>query len=100
MSPSFWQYHPNIEKNVTNNSHFAFVYLLGKLAYSLYGHKNPLYMNVWNVTAFSEQFPARFHRPRIEAQLDVREGIPRYCWALPPFSNLKRWLFCVLVPTC
>ena len=34
------------EINVTNSRHFAFVYLLGKLDYSLYGqqNKNPLYM--------------------------------------------------------
>ena len=33
---SIWQYHHNIKINITNNSHFAFVYLLGKLDYSLY----------------------------------------------------------------
>ena len=40
LSPPFWQYHRNIEINVTNNHHFAFVYLLGKLDYSLYGQRN------------------------------------------------------------
>ena len=29
ISPPFWQYHRNIEINVTNNCHFAFVCLLG-----------------------------------------------------------------------
>ena len=29
-----------IKINVTNNRHFAFVYLLGKLDYSLYGQQN------------------------------------------------------------
>ena len=48
MSPSFWQYHCNIEINITDNRHFAFVYLLGKLDYSLYGqqNKNRLYINL------------------------------------------------------
>ena len=40
MSPSFWQYHRNIETNATKNHHFAFVYLLGKLDYSLYSQRN------------------------------------------------------------
>ena len=40
MPSSFWQYHRNIEINVTNNRHFALVYLLGKLDYSLYGQRN------------------------------------------------------------
>ena len=40
MSPPFWQYHRNIEINVTSNRHFAFVYLLGKLDYSLNGQWN------------------------------------------------------------
>ena len=40
MSPPFWQYHRNIQINVTNNFHFALVYLLGKLDYSLYGQRN------------------------------------------------------------
>ena len=40
MSPSFWQYHRNIEINLTNNCHFAFVYLLGKLDHSLNGQRN------------------------------------------------------------
>ena len=40
MPPSFWQYHRNIEINVTYNCHFAFVYLLGKLDYSLTGQRN------------------------------------------------------------
>ena len=35
MSSSFWQYHRNIEMNVTDNHHFAFVYLLGWLDYIL-----------------------------------------------------------------
>ena len=34
------QYHRNIEINITDNHHFAFVYLLGKLDYSLYGQQN------------------------------------------------------------
>ena len=48
MSPPFWQYHRNIEINVTNNHHFAFVYLLGTLYYSLYGqwNDNRLYMTL------------------------------------------------------
>ena len=29
MSTPFWQYHRNFEINITNNHHFAFVYLLG-----------------------------------------------------------------------
>ena len=40
MSPSLWQYHRNIEINITDNRHFTFVYLLGKLDYSLYGQRN------------------------------------------------------------
>ena len=40
MSPPFWPYHRNIKINVTNNRHFVFVYLLGKLDYSLYGQRN------------------------------------------------------------
>ena len=40
MPPSFWQYHRNIQINVTNNHHFAFVYLLGKLDNSLYGQQS------------------------------------------------------------
>ena len=40
MSPSFWQYHRYIEINITDNRHLAFVYLLGKLYYSLYGQRN------------------------------------------------------------
>ena len=35
MSPSFWQYHRTIEINITDNHHFVFVYILGKLDYSL-----------------------------------------------------------------
>ena len=46
MSSSFWQYHLNIEINITDSRHFAFVFLLGKLDYSLYGqwNKNRLYI--------------------------------------------------------
>ena len=40
MSPSFWQYRHSIEINITYNRHFAFVYLLGYLDYSLYGQQN------------------------------------------------------------
>ena len=40
MSHPFWQYHHNMEINVTNNRHFVFVYLLGKLDYSLYSQRN------------------------------------------------------------
>ena len=46
MSPSFWQYHRNIEINITDNRHFAFVYLLGKLDYSLYGQQNKNRLNM------------------------------------------------------
>ena len=47
MYSSFWQYHHNIKINVADNRHFTFVYLLGKLDYSLYGQRNKdcLYMN-------------------------------------------------------
>ena len=47
MSSSFWQYHRNIETNITDNCHFAFVYLLGKLDYSLYGQRNKNSRYIW-----------------------------------------------------
>ena len=34
------QFHLDIEINVTDNRHFAFVYLLGSLDYSLYGQRH------------------------------------------------------------
>ena len=40
MSPSFWQYHRNIKIKITDNRHFVFVYLLGKLDHSFYGQRN------------------------------------------------------------
>ena len=40
MFSSFWQFNRNIKINVTNNHHFAFVYLVGTLDYSLYGQRN------------------------------------------------------------
>ena len=43
MSYSLWQYHRNIEINITDNCHFVFVYLLGKLDYSLYEREPAIY---------------------------------------------------------
>ena len=39
----------NTKINVTNNCQFAFVYLLGKLDYSLHGQRNEnrLYITLW-----------------------------------------------------
>ena len=46
MSPSFWQYHCNIEINITEKRHFAFFYLLWKLDYSFYGQWNKNHLNM------------------------------------------------------
>ena len=51
---SFWQDRRNIKINITYNRHFNFVYLLGKIDYSLYGqwHESRLYMLVVSISAF------------------------------------------------
>ena len=52
MPPSFWKYDRNIEINITDNCHFAFVYLLGKLDHSLYGQRNKNRLYLYRVPYF------------------------------------------------